>query len=100
MIVIEPDVGPRNQDQEESNIHYVDGIVNTPGGVDERANGEKGRNNKRDILRWLNPLQHQLPDYMKSIQLSKLLALTYCYCSDFEEENDHNLRSKSTDRNR
>lgn len=51
MTVIEPDAGPGagNQNQDVNNVRDVDGFVNTPGGVDERANGERGRNSKRDI---------------------------------------------------
>ncbi|CAH1416043.1 unnamed protein product [Lactuca virosa] len=60
MTVIEPDVGAGNQNQDDNNVRDVDGIVNTPDGVDERANGERGRNSKRDISQLAKALEMDL----------------------------------------
>lgn len=60
MTVIEPDVDGGNQNQDENNVRDVDGIVNTPGGVDERAYGERGRNSKRDISQLAKALEMDL----------------------------------------
>ncbi|XP_042756977.1 uncharacterized protein LOC111886739 isoform X1 [Lactuca sativa] len=60
MTVIEPDVGAGNQNQDDNNVRDVDGIINTPGGVDERANGERGRNSKRDISQLAKALEMDL----------------------------------------
>ncbi|KAI3783117.1 hypothetical protein L2E82_13179 [Cichorium intybus] len=58
-----------NQNQEDNHVVNVDGIVNTPGGIgivntpggiDERANGERGRNIKRDISQLAKALEMNL----------------------------------------
>ncbi|KAI3710400.1 hypothetical protein L2E82_40180 [Cichorium intybus] len=45
---IEGQIRQLEANQEDNHVVNVDGIVNTPGGIDERANGERGRNTKRD----------------------------------------------------
>ncbi|KAI3498567.1 hypothetical protein L1887_34343 [Cichorium endivia] len=60
MTVIEPDVGAGNQNQDDNHVVNVDGILNTPGGIDERANGERGRNSKRDISQLAKALEMDL----------------------------------------
>ncbi|KAI3765318.1 hypothetical protein L2E82_15348 [Cichorium intybus] len=60
MMVIEPHVGVGNQNQEDNHVVNVDGIVSNPGGIDERANGERGRNIKRDISQLAKALEIDL----------------------------------------
>lgn len=60
MTVIEPEVVAGNQNHDVNTVPDVDEIVNTPDVVDERANGERGRNSKRDISQLAKALEMDL----------------------------------------